>query len=228
MPESRHRRRRSRGGSGSRAAVRAPVTSSRRRKTNYLYLAASALIAVLVIGSFAITGALGVLGKTNVTGSSDTYVEGVGVKHDIMPTRNHVVESQSVQYNSVPATSGDHWARWNECGFYEDEIPDERVVHNLEHSNIVVSYNLTDPDEINQLRDVLDGIPAFKSMGVARLYTKILEGHVALAAWGVSDEMVGVKKERIKKFFDTYAGTLGPEGNISCLNSGTMNPPAGQ
>ena len=58
--------------------------------------------------------------------------------------------------------------------------------------------------------------------GVTRLYEKIPEGTVALSAWGVSDTMEGIDGERITTFFEHYAGTLGPEGNIPCFNSGVM------
>ncbi len=34
--------------------------------------------------------------------------------------------------------------------------------------------------------------------------------------------MQGIDEERINEFFSTYGGTLGPEGNIPCLNSGVM------
>ena len=45
---------------------------------------------------------------------------------------------------------------------------------------------------------------------------------MALTAWGVSDQMTGIDEDRIREFFETYAGRLGPEGNIPCLNSGVM------
>ena len=225
MPESRHRRRRSRAGPG-RGQSAAPVAASRsrRRKTNWWYLSASALIAVLVIGGFALGSAGLGQGGISRSGTSDAYVEGIGVQHEVMPTRDHVPEGQNVEYNSVPPTSGNHWPRWSNCGFFgpEVEVPDERIVHNLEHSNIVVSYNLTSPAEIDQLREVMNDIGLANTLGVTRFYSEIPPGTVALSAWGVSDTMEGIEKDRIEKFFETYAGTLGPEGNITCRNTGAM------
>lgn len=224
MPESRHRRRRAQGRTGP--ARRRPASASspsrpRNRKTNWLYLGASGLIAVLVIGGFAL-GSAGI-GHQGISrgGSSDAYVDGVGVEHPIMSTRNHVPEGQNVEYNSTPPTSGDHWNRWSNCGFFEEELADERIVHNLEHSNIVVSYNLTGED-VDRLRDVFNDIGLANTTGVARFYSELEPGTVALSAWGVSDTMEGIDKDRIETFFDTYAGNLGPEGNISCLGSGVM------
>ena len=47
--------------------------------------------------------------------------------------------------------------------------------------------------------------------GITRSYDKIPEGQVAAAAWGVLDRMEGVDPQRLKLFFETYAGALGPE-----------------
>ncbi len=224
MPLSKDRRRRRRVASGSvRSAASFSKAQRRRKKPNWLYLGASSLIAILVIGGFAVGSAgFGHGGGFTRGGTSDEYVEGIGVQHDIMPTRNHVSEGQTVEYNSIPATSGDHWPRWSQCGFFEEALPDERTVHNLEHSNIVVSYNLTTPEEVDELRDVMGSVGLAGVLGVTRFYDKIQPGTVALSAWGVSDTMQGIDEERINTFFRTYGGNLGPEGNISCLTSGVM------
>ena len=157
-------------------------------------------------------------GQSPATGEHPPRVE---VHHDIMPTRNHVSEGQTVKYNSVPATSGDHWSQWSRCRFFEQELADERVVHNLEHGNIVVSYNLADGQDVNGLRDVMEGLDLSSIWGVTRAYDKIPEGSVALAAWSVSDTMQGIDRDRIRTFFENYAGKLGPE-RIPCRDSGMM------
>jgi hypothetical protein len=223
LPLSKHRRRLGRVAPGSsRSAASLSIDQPRRKKTNWLYLGASALIAVLVIGGFAI-GSAGIGGGGfNRSGNSEEYVEGIGVQHDTLPTRNHITQGQTVEYNSIPATSGDHWAQWSRCGFFEENLPDERVVHNLEHSNIVVSYNLTTPEEVDELREVMGSVGLAGVHGVTRFYDKMEPGTVALSAWGVSDTMTGIDEDRINTFFKTYGGTLGPEGNIPCLNSGAM------
>ena len=143
------------------------------------------------------------------------------VHHDIMPTRIHVSDGTTVEYNSIPPTSGDHWSRWSQCGFFVEEIPDERLAHNLEHGNIIVSYNLADEASVNELRAAMEEIDLSSNWGVTRAYNKIPGGTVALAAWGVSDTMEGIDQDRIRRFFDRHAGELGPE-RIPCLDSGVM------
>ena len=117
-------------------------SSNRRKPTNKLYLMASIVIAVLVIASFAFasfTGGGGG-GKTQ-SGSHNEYREGVGIQHPIL-TSDHITEGSRATYNSAPPTSGDHWHIPARRGFYEEILPDELVVHNIEHGNIVISYNL--------------------------------------------------------------------------------------
>ena len=152
-------------------------------------------------------------------------MEGVGIDQEVMPTKNHVEDGTAVAYNSVPATSGDHYFSPQPCGFYEGEVPDERVVHNLEHGNIIISYNLEDSNEIDQLREVYNDLEGWKDhYTVARSYPKIEPGQVALSAWGVLDVMNGVDQDRIERFYEHYVGRLGPEGAISCRGAQQSMP----
>ena len=163
-------------------------------------------------------------------GSSGSYVEGVGERQNIMRSVNHVdlnatTVDDIVAYNSVPPTSGDHWSTPVRCGFYIEQVPDELIVHNMEHSNIVVSYNLSSRADVDSLRDVYNGLPEFwrDHFTVVRPYQEIDEGRVALSAWGVLDNMDGVDRGRIVQFFEHYVGRLGPEGAIPCRGTQDNN-----
>jgi len=222
LPESKHRRRRGRAvPRGSRSAAAMVVARPRRKKGSKWLLLASATTAVLVIAGFAV-GSINLGNRPAQTGSSQQYVEGVGVRQALMPVgprglNAHVPESESVTYSAFPPTSGDHWPPGAQarCGFYTEGLADESIVHNLEHGNIVVSYNLATNEEVDQLRDVMDGIGISQVWGVTRFYEKIPVGTVAVAAWGVLDTMESIDRDRTKTFFETYAGSLGPE-QIPC------------
>ena len=220
MPESRHRRnRRPRN-------LEIPRTTQ-RSGTNKLILVASIVIAVLVIGSFAAVPIFQSIGGPQAVdlGTARAYVEGVGIDQEVMPSKNHVEDGTEVFYNSIPATSGDHYFSPQPCGFYEGEVPDERVVHNLEHGNIVISYNLTEPSDVEALQGVFNDLEGWKDhYTVARFYSSISPGQVALSAWGVLDIMEGVEQERIERFYEHYVGTLGPEGAISCRGAQQSMP----
>ena len=210
MPVSRRRR--------GRAATRAArsgnlVPSNRRKKTNKLYLVASVVIAVLVISSFAFASFSGG-GGSSETGNASGYVSGVGVEVDIEGS-TQVEEGETVSYTTSPPASGNHWPVPAPCGFYTDPIPDERAVHNMEHGNIVVSYNLPAEEDVSALRDAVNDIGLNRVWGVSRPYSGIEPGQIVLNTWGVMDSFSGVDKDRIGTFFETYSGVMGPE-RIPC------------
>jgi len=214
LPESKHRR--SRGQALSRRARSAGTLADnkpKKKRTNKLYLTASLVIAVLVIAGFAIGGLAGGGRSVNTpTGSQQGYVEGIGVQEPFQGNI-HLVEGTEIQYASFPPTSGDHWppSAIRRCGIYGDGLEDEVVVHHLEHSNIIVSYNLPDPAQVDQLHRVINGIGLANIWGITRAYDKIPQGQVAVTAWGVLDTMDGVDGARITRFFEAYSGILGPE-----------------
>ena len=170
-------------------------------------------------------------------GSADGYVDGVGVEVETSEDRTHFADNFTIAdvsggegYSTTPPTSGRHWNGWAACGFYgpAEVLADERILHNLEHGNVVLSYNFTDPDRVAELEDVFDSIGRTNLWGVARFYDQIPEGTVALTTWGVIDgPMEGIQSDRIEQFFEAYSGTLSPEfpnGGAPCTTGGVMNP----
>ena len=135
----------------------------------------------------------------------------LGDEFPIMPTSFHVPNGEEVDYSTTPPTSGDHWEGWADCGFYPDGLPDETITHNLEHGNIVVSYNLPLQGQKDRLQSVINNIPISAIMGVTRYYDEIPESQIVLAAWGRTYGIGGIDQESIEAFFSLYAGALGPE-----------------
>ena len=129
-------------------------------------------------------------------------MEGVGTPVETVGA-SHVNEGQTVSYSTTPPTSGAHWPVWADCGIYDTELPDERIVHNMEHGHVVISHNLPGED-VSSLRQIVDGIGDFEVWGVLRRYSKIDDGAVGMTAWGVMDVFQGVDEERINKFYDAY------------------------
>ncbi len=136
---------------------------------------------------------------------------------EVMQSRDHFPEPLKFTdvfpagYNTVPPTSGPHWPQWSNCGFFTHHLPDELLVHNLEHGNIIVSYNFTDAARIEALRAALSTVPLAEDFAIVRRYDAIPQGMVAITAWGVLDRMMGVDTERIAAFFRDYPGNTGPE-----------------
>ena len=116
MPISKRRRRRGRVAPGSGRSAASLSLNPTKSKTNWLYLSASLVIAILVIGGFVVgSGGFGTGSVANKTGSSDEHVDGIGTQQDIMSTRDHITEGKTVEYNSIPPTSGNHWPQPSKC-----------------------------------------------------------------------------------------------------------------
>ena len=79
--------------------------------------------------------------------------------------QDHIDEGETTAYNSSPPTSGAHYAVPAETGFYEagSDIEPERLVHNLEHGQIVIWYR-TDIEDLgfleNQVEELVSQEPA--------------------------------------------------------------------
>ena len=116
----------------------------------------------------------------------------------------HIPIAETATYSTTPPTSGPHWPATAQCGIYDEELPDELVVHNMEHGNVVISHNLVDPGEVRRLTEVAHRLPNFNKWGILRPYSNIRPGTVAMTAWGVMEQLRGVDEGQIERFFEAY------------------------
>lgn len=157
------------------------------------------------------------------------------IRVEAMPSRDHFPPQLKITdvvpggYSTVPPTSGRHWGAWSDCGFYNHPLPDELLVHNLEHGNIIVSYNLSSDAEVAALRAAVEAIPLAKEYAIVRRYLAIPEGMVAITTWGVLDRMEGVDPARIARFFSDFPGNTGPEfaNGLPCTTGIDMTQSSG-
>lgn len=114
------------------------------------------------------------------------------------------------EYNSNPPTSGWHYEVPAEWGVYTKELPQEQLIHNLEHGGIVIQYKPTlDKETIAQLEDLKKS--EFECKLVVAPYNN-LDTHIniALTAWGRLHESAEYNETDIKNFIKKYKDT-GPE-----------------
>ena len=131
---------------------------------------------------------------------------------------------QHIAYNTKPATSGPHWSIGGEApvgwGIYKQPIPDEGMLHNLEHGGIAIQYNCREcPELVSALEDFYTRYTTNPSNRLP-LYpgsTKIvvapydeMSTRIALTAWGRIDTMDNFDEERITRFVDAFRDK-GPE-----------------
>lgn len=110
--------------------------------------------------------------------------------------RTHVPEGSKVSYSTNPPTSGDHWPQPAEWGFYLSPLPDEQLVHNLEHGGIWISYK--DVDE--QTKSKLGSIASKYPLAVIITPRPENDAKIALASWGRLLKLDSPDEELIYKF----------------------------
>ena len=123
--------------------------------------------------------------------------------------REHVANGTTVtSYNSNPPTSGNHYPTPAPPRFYDSELPDEQVVHNLEHGHVWIAYKPGLPEEIIKV------LRKFSGGNVIVTPRSKNDADIALAAWGRLDKFnIGsgdIDKQRIKDFISRYQNR-GPE-----------------
>jgi len=159
-----------------------------------------ALAAGLVLGAVLIANGLGL------------FRTSAGVVMPGQPS-GHVPEGTPITYNSIPPTSGLHYATqvapWDS---YQSRVDDPRVVHNLEHGGIVIAYKGIDETTIQRLEGFLGKGPfAGASFPPSRYGNRVKlvihpderlnDGDIVLTAWERMDRLSGLDEARIRNFY---------------------------
>ena len=102
-----------------------------------------------------------------------------GQAYSILGVQHISVGASHPAYNSNPPTSGWHYAQPANWGVHQTELPDEQVLHNLEHGGIWISYK-----EIDDATKA-----ALEKIGRANSHIIVAprranDAPIALASWG--------------------------------------------
>ena len=194
--------------------MRAARRLRRQRRRRFVKLggmSAITLLAVVFIFSLFAGGLRGGGGSNIHTGPAPT---GPGLR---IPSQGaeHISQTQTPSaYNSVPATSGWHRADaaapapW---GVYGNELPDEILLHNLEHGGVGIHYNC--PEGCDELIDQLKGIANRMGKVIMSPYPG-MEFKIALTAWTFLDSFDEFDKDRVEEFARAHEGSPNaPEPN---------------
>ena len=168
----------------------------RRRFVKFGSMSAISLLAIVFIFSLFAGGLRGGGGGSS-TGPAPT---GPGLRIPVQGA-DHISQSQThPEYNSIPATSGWHYgdssapAPW---GVHGDALPDEILVHNLEHGGVGIHYNC--PEGCDELVSQLKGIADRMGKVILSPYPG-METKIALTAWTFLDTFDEFDKERVEDF----------------------------
>ena len=147
----------------------------------------------------------------------------VGDEREVPSLGNSHVETgqpSPVRYNSTPPTSGPHYGSLTEWGIYDEPLPYELVLHNMEDGGVVVYYQCGDgcPDLVAQLTEIVDrAVTAGQRVVMmpndptadARSGRKLHEdmgARIALTAWGRIDTFDDFDADRVRSFISRYQG----------------------
>lgn len=124
--------------------------------------------------------------------------------------RNHIANNAShPAYNSDPPTGGWHYNAPAQTGIYEKELPDERIIHNLEHQHVWISYHpeKVDGETVEKLADIA------KDFGSKIVMTprQKNDSSIALAAWEYLLKLDSFDEVKIREFIKAHRGKTGPE-----------------
>lgn len=100
-------------------------------------------------------------------------------------TSKHVPETAKVKYNSFPPTNGEMTNETVVWGFYtEPVVGQKQLVHNLEHSGIVIQYGReVGPETVAQLEEFYRDDPN----GLILAPLPALDDKIALGAWNAPE-----------------------------------------
>ena len=117
-------------------------------------------------------------------------------------------------YRSDPPVSGPHWSDANApipWGVYPQVIPDEVLVHNLEHGGIVIHYRTSAGPEIAQpLTEFVQNQPG-GTQGFILAPRSNLPATITMDAWGYYLPLFKMNEPLMRNFVSAHYDQ-GPEG----------------
>ena len=117
----------------------------------------------------------------------------------------HVSPAQaaSVRYDSLPPTSGPHYAFTVATGVYTSPVPDGLTVHALEHGHVAIQYAPATPrDEVAALTGIAR---RYGADVVLAPYPELRHG-IALTAWGRIELLDHYDPARVSAFVERLRG----------------------
>lgn len=158
-------------------------------------------------------------GESEVLGAADEGIDGV----DAIRVADNTHTEAGVDYDLRPPAGGAHAPVWANCGFYDEAVPDENVVHDLEHGAVWLAYapDLDAPD-----LEALLALTRSNPKVIATPYADLGEGEAVVAtAWARQLRLDAVDGARLAEFVQTYVdGSQAPEAGVTCRDSPLGEP----
>lgn len=118
-----------------------------------------------------------------------------------------------VTYEQTPPVGGDHAPVWQNCGFYDQVIPNETAVHSLEHGAVWITYR---PDLPADQVDILRTLGRRESFVLVSPFPD-LPAPVVASAWGNQLTLPSAADPRLSQFISAFRrGPQTPEPGAPC------------
>ncbi len=126
--------------------------------------------------------------------------------------QNHQPVGTPLRFRTDPPVAGDHWPVWADPGRYAQAVPNEALVHSLEHGHIVIYIDRPNAEGVrlltlwsNMYRGDWDGIVVVPKAN--------LGGGVVLTAWQKILRLNEFEPAAAAAFIDQFRGR-GPENPV--------------
>lgn len=130
---------------------------------------------------------------------------------------NQLHTTDPVTYTEVPPVSGQHSPNPADCGVYGEPIPNENMVHTLEHGSVGILYQPDAP--VEEVREAESIVQEFDSHAFSAPYEG-LEDPYTIVAWAHLMRLDSFDREAVVEFFDVFRqGGDAPESTPCLMNS---------
>ncbi len=133
------------------------------------------------------------------------------------------------QGNSNPPAGGAHWGSapcasspadspplcgpvaW---GIYQSEWDAESLLHSMEHGGVIVWFNTTDRDVVDDVQSIVETLLGAGDLIVMAPYLQMENEHIALTSWSRIDKfpVAEYSRDRVLAFLDAHMRRFNPEG----------------
>ena len=129
--------------------------------------------------------------------------------------RFHIDLGTAGDYAHFPPSSGPHYGQIPDWGFYEDEVPPEYYLHNLEHGGIVILFNCPTacPETEEVFFTLLNTAPpedVFNEVKIIVSPNTKIDSPVIALAWGWELDLAQADLDLLLDFYNRHVNQ-GPE-----------------
>lgn len=174
------------------------------RKNMVTIIVAVVVAAIVVVAIFFTRKERGLTGAP--IGVSAAEANCSDVENYEQVSREHIdVGAEHGPYNSEPGTSGPHYEVPANTGFYAEELPQEQLIHNMEHGQIILWYSPElPPTTVDQIESLVD---KQAQATVAVPYPDIeAPNEIVVTAWTASMTCEKISEAAINEFRKEFQG----------------------